>query len=413
MLSLLPTEAWEYTFGDMIRGLSALLNPTNSMKYFHIQGLGDCIPTRSARTALIIAIKALKLRPGAQIGVPLYCCPVVFKAIKAAGCTPCFIDIIPDTFCISPGDLFAKRKQLDALIAVHMFGNLCDMISLTETMHGKPIIEDCAQSLGSKSDGHIAGSFGTIAAFSFRSGKYLSVGEGGAIYSSHADLRARISEITAATPAPTRVDEYKHIVLTFIRSKLRSKPLWGMAGYPIWGLYNKKVDFASKSPIVLRQVFRSDLAIARRRISFLYSNIEVQRANADFYSRNLQLDSTMLCFERPGTYYNRYIYPITFPSSSQRNFMAAFLQSQQISSAKPYEDVTEGAAKHYGYKGDCPVAEQILKRALVIPSNYQLEEAEIIRIARYLNIGWSKIKSAPKRTPPSASHGYHPHEADY
>jgi dTDP-4-amino-4,6-dideoxygalactose transaminase len=99
---------------------------------------------RSARAAIIVAIKALNLSPGASIGVPLYCCPVVFKAIEAAGCKPCFIDIDPGTFCISAKDLSAKSAQIDALIAVHMFGNLCDMPGIQEAAQDKPIIEDCA-----------------------------------------------------------------------------------------------------------------------------------------------------------------------------------------------------------------------------------------------------------------------------
>ncbi|MGB8953528.1 MAG: DegT/DnrJ/EryC1/StrS family aminotransferase [Candidatus Aminicenantales bacterium] len=393
MLNLLPVELWEYKFSDILRGLTAALNKINPNKMLHIPGLGNCIPTRSARAAIIVAIKALDLRPGARIGVPLYCCPVVFKAIKAADCTPRFIDIDPRTFCLSPEDLSARRSQLDAVIAVHMFGNLCDMTSVQKVMNNKPIIEDCAQSLGSKLDGYVTGSFGAIAAFSFRSGKYLSVGEGGALFSSHADLRSRISKIIATTHAPTRAEEFAHVVITFIRSKLRSKPLWGLVGSPLWGLYNRRVDFAAKSPIALSQIFRSDLAIVRNRMDLLDSIIEVQRANAEFYTRSLQLDSTMLCFERPGTYYNRYIYPVIFPSSEHRDKIAAYLQSRLICTSKPYEEVIEGAAKHYGYEGECPVAEQLLKRVLVIPSHYKLKKRDIAHITQCLNRGWRDITS--------------------
>ena len=82
-----------------------------------------------------------------------------------------FIDVDPTTFCMSASDLYAKRSQVDAVIAVHLFGNLCNMASLQEVAQGKPIIEDCAQALGSNIQGRIAGSFGAIAFFSFRSGQ--------------------------------------------------------------------------------------------------------------------------------------------------------------------------------------------------------------------------------------------------
>ncbi len=198
-------------FSDIIRGMVAALRPRETSGMLYIPGLGNCIPARSARAAIVAAIKALDLPPGARIGVPLYCCPVVFKAIKAAGCTARFIDVEYSTYCMSAEDLSAKRAQVDAVIAVHMFGNLCDMPSLQEAAQGKPIIEDCAQSLGSKLDGRMAGSFGTIAAFSFRSGKYLSVGEGGALFSRDADIRSRLSQLISEMPVPGRAEECVHV----------------------------------------------------------------------------------------------------------------------------------------------------------------------------------------------------------
>jgi len=391
MLSLLPSEAWEYSLKDIIRGLSAVMSRNKSNNMLDIQGIGSCLPTRSARTAIIIALKALKLGPGSRIGVPLYCCPVVFKAIKAADCTPQFIDSDPRTFCVSAEDLSIKSSKLDAMVSVHMFGNLCDMPSLQEVMKGKPVIEDCAQSLGSYLDGRMAGSFGIIAAFSFRSGKYLSAGEGGALFSKDADICLRMSQLAAALPISTRLEELKYVFENYVRSKLRSKPLWGIAGHSIWSLYNKKVDFVAKSPIILSQIFKSDLAIVRHRMAFLDSLVRAQRANAEYYLGNLQLDSNMICLERSGTFYNRFMFPITFRSSEERNKIATYLRSKQISTSKPYEEVIEAATKRYGYEGDCPVAEQLLRRTLVVPSHYRLKRRDISYIAECMNAGWAKI----------------------
>jgi dTDP-4-amino-4,6-dideoxygalactose transaminase len=393
MLGLLPTEYWEYAFSDIIRGVSAALGPKQLNKMLYINGLGNCIPTRSARAALVAAIRALDLQPGASIGVPLYCCPVVFKAIKMAGCQARFIDVDPTTYCMSAGDLYAKRSQVDAIIAVHMFGNVCDIPRLQEAAQGKPIIEDCAQSLGSRLGGRMTGSFGTIAAFSFRSGKYLSVGEGGALFSSREDVRSRLSEVIAKMPAPSRAEECAHVAKTYVRSMLRSKTLWGVAGYHVWSIYNKTVDYSAKSPLVLGQIYRSDLAITTQRLDRLNSAIESQRANADYYSGTLELDPAMLCSEKPGTFYNRYLYPITLPSLELRDFIADYLFTRKIGTAKPYKDITDVAVTHYGYAGDCPAAEQVSKRVLVIPSNYSLKKEEVKRIAQLINAGWLEIES--------------------
>jgi perosamine synthetase len=377
----------------MIRGLAAALGPRKGNGILHISGLGRCIPARSARAAIVAAIKALELPSGARIGVPLYCCPVVFKAIKAAGCTARFIDVRPDTYCLSVDDLSAKSSQIDAVIAVHMFGNMCDMPSLQEAAEGKPIIEDCAQSLGSKLNGRPAGSFGTIAAFSFRSGKYLSAGEGGAVFSRNADVLSRLSHWISAMPIPGWAEEFVHVAKTYIRSLLRRKPLWGVAGGPMWSFYNKMVDYSSKSPLVLTQIYSSDLAIAIRRLALLDSAVEKQRTNADYYSSNLKLDPAMICSEKSGAFYNRYLFPITFASPEDRDFITGYLRSREIDTAKPYQDIAEIAAAHYGYAGDCPMAEQICKRVLVIPSNYSLKKEDVQRVARCLNAGWEKLRS--------------------
>jgi dTDP-4-amino-4,6-dideoxygalactose transaminase len=397
MIDLIPTEALEYKSSDIIRGLSAALSHQPPYKALYIDGIGDCIPTRSARTAIIIALKALNLRAGARIGVPLYCCPVVFKAIKVANCVPIFIDCDSKTFCISAEDLSAKSAELDALIAVHMFGNVCDMPNLRKTMNRKPIIEDCAQSLGSRLNGRLAGSFGNIAFFSFRLGKYLSAGEGGALFSDDADLCARMLKLAVNLPTSTHIEELKHVLENYIRSNLRNKPLWGIVGSSIWREYNKKTDFISKSPIILSQIFKSDLAIVRNRLAFLDSMIKANRDNAEYYMRNLQLEAGLFCSESPRAFYNRLMFPITFRSSEDRNKIAGLLRQQQISVSKPYEEVIEGAARYYGYEGDCPTAEQLLRRTLVIPSHYKLKKKELGRITKCINEAWEKITNEARR----------------
>ncbi len=385
MLALLPTELHQFSLGDVIHGLIAAWKSVDAQATLSLPGLGEGIPIRSARTAVIVAIKALGLPPGSRIGVPLYCCPVVFKAIKAADCVPRFLDINPETLCLSPEDLRKKHSEIDAVIAVHMFGNVCDMPKVLDIMNGKPVIEDCAQSLGSKLEGRACGSFGDAAFFSFRSGKYLSVGEGGALYSNHKDLRGHISMLAQELPVPTYAEELKHIVKTYIRSKLRGRTWWGRVGFRVWAVYNKKAEFADNSPIVLGRIFASDFATICKRMPRLDSMIALQRAHADFFEHNLRLGPDMLCLEEPRTFYNRYMYPIIFPSAGQRDTIAAYLRSYGVDTSRPYEEVITGAAKHYGYKGDCLLAERALRRALIIPSFYTLKPKVIEHIARCVN----------------------------
>src|SRR5262249_16768209 len=223
---LIPTELWQYSLGDLLGSFRLAASTTTPSDTFELQELGVCAPVRSGRAGIVLALRALEVRPGARVGVPLYCCPVVFKAIVAAGCVPRFLDVDPETFCLSPNDVEAKQRTIDAVVAVHMFGNVCDMPALREAMSGRPIIEDCAQSLGSRVHGRATGAFGDIAVFSFRSGKYLSVGEGGALYSCRTHLQEKLEELVSRLPAVSRGEESRHILKTYLRSKLRSRPLY-------------------------------------------------------------------------------------------------------------------------------------------------------------------------------------------
>jgi dTDP-4-amino-4,6-dideoxygalactose transaminase len=239
----------------------------------------------------------------------------------------------------------------------------------------------------------MTGSFGDAAVLSFRSGKYLSVGEGGALFSKHEQICARSAQMIAALHAPSRKEECVHVAKTFVRSVLRSKPLYGLAGYALWDAYNRRAAFSEKSPVVQGQIYRTDLSLIRKRLAQLETAIEIQRANADYFARTLSLEPSMLCHEGPNTFYNRYQYPLTFPSQGHRDSMAAYLHKKQIDAARPLQDAVDVATTYYEYKGDCPTAEQLSKRTLVIPNYHTLKKTEIARIAQSLNHGWAELAS--------------------
>jgi dTDP-4-amino-4,6-dideoxygalactose transaminase len=393
MLGLLPVELWDYRLGDLCAAIISALGQSPRQQGLSLPGLGECIPARSARAGLVTAIQSLELPPQSRIGVPLYCCPVVFKAITMAGCVPRFIDVEPSTFCISSDDLSAKRAEVDAVIAVHMFGNVCNIPELRDAVGEKPIIEDCALSLGSRLNGRPTGTLGEIGVFSFRSGKYLSVGEGGALYANDPELRRSLLRSISALPASKAGDELIHIVKTYLRSALRSKPLYGLLGHALWEKYNQRAEYSDKSPISLTQPFKTDLTLAAKRLPNLDLVIQRQRDIARRYASSLRLPPGMLCLEQPGAFYNRYQYPILFPTQEQRDAMAKHLLKTQIDTSRPLDEVAGVATHHYGYANDCPTAERLSKRTLVIPSYHSLTDKEVDSLAQSVNDGWSQIEN--------------------
>jgi perosamine synthetase len=90
--------------------------------------------------------------------------------------------VLPDTWCIDPAKIEAAiTPRTKAIIAVHLYGNLCDMEALLAigNKHGIPVIEDAAEAIGSMWHGKRAGSMGTFGTFSFHGTKTITTGEGG------------------------------------------------------------------------------------------------------------------------------------------------------------------------------------------------------------------------------------------
>jgi perosamine synthetase len=390
-MSLIPRDGWDHNIGDLFSALAASLGSREQSQGLCVDDLGMTIPVRSGRVGLVAAIKALGLRPGARIGVPLFCCPIVFHAITAAGCTVHFIDIDRDTYCLSLDDLFAKQSEFDALLAVHMFGNLCDMEKIEEGFSGRLIIEDCAQALGSKQNGRPAGTFGTISFFSFRSGKYISAGEGGALYSKDLAVLDRASRIIERMPSPSPASASVHAASAYLKSILRSRPLYGLIGYWLWRFYNQEVSRSESQSIVLGRISLADLRTIRARLPSLASRVDRQRANAAYFEHTLQLDPGMLCTEKPGMTYNRYLYPIKFPSTKTRDIVAASLFRKRIDSIKYLDGIAGITAKEFGYTGDCPVTEEVSRRVLTIPCYHGLKKKDLQRIAESVNSAWAEV----------------------
>lgn len=102
--------------------------------------------------------------------------------ITYLGAEPVFVDILPDTWCIDPGQIEAAiTPHTKAIIAVHLYGNLCEMDRLLEigAKHGIPVIEDSAEAIGSYWKEHHAGTLGAFGTFSFHGTKTMTAGEGG------------------------------------------------------------------------------------------------------------------------------------------------------------------------------------------------------------------------------------------
>jgi CDP-6-deoxy-D-xylo-4-hexulose-3-dehydrase len=147
-------------------------------------------PVNSGSSALTLAVEAMihlgLWKPGDWILHPLLTFPTsIVPAIKA-GLTPVFVDVDPHTYQIDLDMVWrAIEKYGDKIkgaIIPHLLGNVSDMASLMELLDGRPFIEDCCDTMGSRYDGLHVGGFGHVAAFSFYGSHHVTTaGVGGAL----------------------------------------------------------------------------------------------------------------------------------------------------------------------------------------------------------------------------------------
>ena len=116
--------------------------------------------------------------------------------ITYLGAKPVFVDIQPDTWCIDPAKIEeAITPKTKAIIAVHLYGNLCDMDEIMKIAkkHNLYVIEDAAEAIGSVYKGKKAGSIGDFGVFSFHGTKTITTGEGGMFVANNPELYEKVS----------------------------------------------------------------------------------------------------------------------------------------------------------------------------------------------------------------------------
>lgn len=146
-------------------------------------GVRHAIATSSATGALHMGLAALGVGPGDEVILADINWIASAAPIAHLGAKPVFVDVRPDTWCIDPAKAEAAvTPKTKAIIAVHLYGNLCDMDALAAVgaRHGIPVVEDAAEALGSVWHGKRAGTIGAFGAFSFHGSKTVTTGEGGA-----------------------------------------------------------------------------------------------------------------------------------------------------------------------------------------------------------------------------------------
>jgi CDP-6-deoxy-D-xylo-4-hexulose-3-dehydrase len=119
--------------------------------------------------------------------------PTTVNPILQFGAVPVFVDVDRVTHNIDASKIEAAiGPKTKAIMLAHSLGNPfnLDVVTALCKKYNLWLVEDCCDALGSTYRGQMAGTFGDIATLSFYPAHHITMGEGGAVFTKHDELKS-------------------------------------------------------------------------------------------------------------------------------------------------------------------------------------------------------------------------------
>jgi perosamine synthetase len=159
-------------------------------------GSRHALTVASGTAALHVAYLALGVRAGDEIIIPGFSFLAAANIALHMSARPVFCEVDPHTWCMRAQDIArVLTPRTRAIVAVHTYGNVCDMDAILELARARniPVIEDVAEAFPSRYQNRVAGTIGTIGTFSFQATKTITTGEGGMVVTQDSALHQRMA----------------------------------------------------------------------------------------------------------------------------------------------------------------------------------------------------------------------------
>lgn len=165
-------------------------------KFAKYIGARYAVGVANGTDAIRLALRALGVGSDDQVLTVSFTSPFTAIAIIEEGAIPVFCDVDEKTWTLDTQDALKKiTKKTRAIVPVHIYGNPCDMNSISKLAkkNNLKVIEDTCQAHGAVLGKNMLGTFGDAAAFSFYPTKNLGgIGDGGAVVTNNKKLANKI-----------------------------------------------------------------------------------------------------------------------------------------------------------------------------------------------------------------------------
>jgi len=215
-------DSGEYVLGSQVKEFEKKFNK-------FLNNRGHFVSCANGTDAITLALLAHDISSGYVI-TPSHTAPASILGIINAGCKPLYVDVDFETALISIDEIEKKLKSklnIKAILAVHLYGSGINIPLLMKKAHpyNCVVIEDCAQSAGTKIFDQYSGTLANAGVFSFFPTKNLAaLGDGGGIWVPSKKLQTKIESlrqygwdkdrvVKVANGMNSRLDELQAVVL--------------------------------------------------------------------------------------------------------------------------------------------------------------------------------------------------------
>ena len=310
------------------------------------------LATANCTVSIEAALRALDIGPGDEVILPNLTFISPANMVLSVGATPIFADIDNSSWTISTKsvqELISNKTK--AIIAVHVYNDACDMRTLQEICdsHNLFLIEDVAESIGSKFEDKYLGTFGHFGCFSFFANKTITTGEGGCLITNNNELYRRAALIR--DHGMTKEERYIH---------------------KVHGSNFRMTSMQAALGITQLQRFTS-ISEAKLSAAALFKQAMGALSQLSFKEPKNTSDSVP------------WLHTISLNDASIRPSLIEFMLKKGIELRPMVPTVTR--ALHFGdvrSRYPTPVADDVSERSIHLPSSPMLTNEQVLEIAQYI-----------------------------
>jgi len=302
----------------------------------------------SGTNAIYLALKALNIKKGDHVLVPCLSWVSTFTAVKMVGAEPIGVDISQD-FQMEFNEIKKRvTKKTKAIILVYFTGHYKFYSGLKKfcKKNDIKIIEDCAQSFGSKIKNKLNGNFGDIACFSMNPMKvYGAFGDSGAVSTNDSKIFNKLKILRYAGTVGKEQVLYPEL--------------------------NHKID--TLQAMVLLERYKKLNKIINKRID-----------NANLYNKYLNKHVSKPYFSKK----RDHIYYTYTVMVKKRNKLKKFLAKNNIETQIQHPKIIyqhSGLKSIFNKAEHFPKGKKIVKEILSLPVNEKLKKKEIMKVIKRIN----------------------------